>query len=171
MANAEHLGKLELVEVWNAYREANWELRPDLHEADLHERYLYGANLRKADLIGANLYRADLREADLRKADLCGADLRRAKPGCAKPEVKPSEADFYGANLCKANLYGADLREANLTGANLCGADLRKTDLPRLISQPPSLLDANSMMQISPGAGCMAPRSGIHPWRALLRGI
>ncbi len=51
MANAEHIDILkEGVERWNAWREENKEVWPDLREAKLN-----GANLARADLSEANL--------------------------------------------------------------------------------------------------------------------
>jgi hypothetical protein len=96
MANEKHL-KLQGVRAWNAWREANPGVEPDLR----------GANLRDADLRGANLRDADLRGANLRDADLRGAVLG-------------------GAALNGANLSGAVLIGANLNGANLIGAVLKK---------------------------------------------
>ncbi len=81
MANPEHLAKLkEGVEAWNAWRDENPDVMPDLVEtnlsgADLFEANLSGANLSVADLTGANLSLADLSVADLTGADLSGADL------------------------------------------------------------------------------------------------
>jgi hypothetical protein len=90
MANEEHVAKLrQSVDVWNAWREENRGIRPDLNEADLT----------KADLSGAKLYEAGLNEAELTKAFLIGADLT-------------------GANLHEANLHEAILHEANLSGAD-----------------------------------------------------
>ncbi len=71
MANPEHVAKLkEGVEVWNAWRKAHPQERPDLREANLR-----GADLEGADLEGADLEGADLSGADLSGADLSGASL------------------------------------------------------------------------------------------------
>ena len=106
MANDEHLALLrDDVEVWNAWREENPEIKPNLllanlDEADLRRANLSGANLNEANLSEANLLGANLHEADLDCADLSGVDLREA-------------------NLTGALLGRADLRRANLGGANL----------------------------------------------------
>jgi uncharacterized protein YjbI with pentapeptide repeats len=51
MANDEHVALLKQgVEAWNAWREENRNIRPDLSEANLSR-----ANLRKADLSGRAL--------------------------------------------------------------------------------------------------------------------
>jgi hypothetical protein len=112
MSNEEHVRRLldEGVEAWNAWREAEPKVRPDLRAANLR-----GANLRDADLIGADLRDADLRDADLSGAGLIGADL--------------SGADLRGADLRGAEFRGADLRDADLSGAGLRDADLRDADL------------------------------------------
>src|SRR5262249_34255364 len=90
MANEAHVAILKKgVAAWNAWRDENTNIRPDLYRADLREASLISADLFGADLFGANLLKANLRGADLRAADL-GADLR-----------------------------GADLREASLISANL----------------------------------------------------
>lgn len=69
MANPEHIGILEQgLDVWNAWRKENPNVRPNL----------YRANLRGADLRGADLEEVILNEADLRRAILKGANLKRA---------------------------------------------------------------------------------------------
>jgi uncharacterized protein YjbI with pentapeptide repeats len=65
MANDDHTAQLMRgVPAWNAWRDENPDIRPDLNGADLSQ---------------ANLSEADLRGADLRGADLSGANL--AHPG------------------------------------------------------------------------------------------
>jgi hypothetical protein len=101
MANEEQLAILRQgVEAWNAWREKNPTLAPDLTDANLA-----GANLRWADLTWTSL-----RAADLSQADLTGANL--------------SQANLNGANLGGAKLGGANLSQADLTGANLSGATM-----------------------------------------------
>ena len=89
MANEEHLARLkEGVADWNAWRQDNPDVRPDLREAVLYravlrEAVLTGANLagaalRRANLIGANLQQAVLTQAGLPRADLTGANLQHA---------------------------------------------------------------------------------------------
>jgi hypothetical protein len=79
MANEEHVALLrQAVEVWNAWREENRDVRPDLRRANLRGANLRGANLRRANLRGANLRGANLRGANLRGANLRGANLRGA---------------------------------------------------------------------------------------------
>ena len=94
MANEEHLAKLrEGVEDWNAWREANPEVRPDLRAVILNA----------AKLTKANLFEADLREADLRGADLRRADLRETalrEPGRDRCRaVVPGQVAQRGADL------------------------------------------------------------------------
>jgi TIR domain/Pentapeptide repeats (8 copies) len=101
MANPEHLQILQQgVAAWNAWRDQNRDIRPDLA----------AANLRGADLKGASLFRADLDMATLDLANLHRAILR--------------EATLVQADLVRANLREVDLVRANLTGANLTGANL-----------------------------------------------
>jgi uncharacterized protein YjbI with pentapeptide repeats len=111
MAKDEQVALLKKgVDAWNAWRDENANIRPDLRKVNLSR-----ANLRKSDLSEANFSWADLGEADLREANLIGANLRKA--------------DLRKANLFKANLGGTHLREADLREANVVGANLRKTDL------------------------------------------
>jgi uncharacterized protein YjbI with pentapeptide repeats len=138
MANDEHVAMLKKgVEAWNAWRDENPDIDPDLFEADLNGTNLRGANLSRANLRGANLRganlsgrthmernlkagnlsRVGLSETDLMDADLSGADL--------------SGADLGGADLRFTNLSRAGLSETNLMEADVCGVDLSGADLTR----------------------------------------
>jgi uncharacterized protein YjbI with pentapeptide repeats len=113
---------LKSVEEWNAAREANPDLRPDLCCAQLK-----GANLKGANLDWANLSEADLIEADLSNASLSEADLHKAFLW---------DANLSGANLSKSNLIyarlsGADLSSSNLFSANLSFAELDNANLSK----------------------------------------
>ena len=56
MANDEHVARLKQgVAAWNAWRDENAKLRPDLSNADLKKACLPGANLSRAGLSHANL--------------------------------------------------------------------------------------------------------------------
>ena len=113
MANPEHLAKIrKAVAAWNAWREANPKVNPDLRGARLMPN---GALLRGVNLIRANLSQALLSGAYLMRANLIGADLSGANLRGAL---------FSGANLSAALLGGANLSAALLGGANLSGADL-----------------------------------------------
>lgn len=111
MANQEHLNILKQgVEFWNAWRQENPEIQPDLSRADLQ-----GADLKYVDFRDTNLQEARCDEADFDKARM-------------------DRARLYLANLRRANLYrticiGADMREAILRGADLVRADLSDADL------------------------------------------
>ena len=73
MANDEHVAILKKgVEAWNAWRDENPDIRPDLRGANLREANLSRANLAGADLSRANLFWACLNHADLTGADLTG---------------------------------------------------------------------------------------------------
>jgi len=150
MANDDHVALLKQgVAAWNAWRLANYDVYPDLIEADFRGANLPYANLRgakllRADLSGANLRRADLRRADLNRADLSEANLLRADLSEANLpyanlrgadlrgallDEADLRGDFRGANLIKARLSRADLRGADLSEANLRGAALFRSDL------------------------------------------
>jgi hypothetical protein len=138
MANDEHVALLKQgVAAWNAWRDENPNIRPDLGGASLSEANLsgvdsttydlrgaVGANLSDAILSGADLTKADLRGADLTKADLRGADLSGARL---------HKSNFFGADLTKAVLRravgAADFSVANLSGADLSGANFQQAYL------------------------------------------
>lgn len=109
---------------WNAWREENPDIRPDLSRADLR-----GADLSKTDLSGTNLERADLSDAILSSAGLDLANLRWAN--LYRTDLEG--ADLSGAILAGAYLTGTDLSDATLSRANLGGADLRRANLYRVI--------------------------------------
>jgi len=146
MANDEHVAMLKKgVDAWNAWRDENPNIRPDLFRAYIERASLSGANLSGASLGHASLYTArlsganlseanlsgaDLGEADLTLADLTGANLYTAHlAGANLSGARLSRADLGGARLIKANLYGAHLSGANLWGATLLDADLTGADL------------------------------------------
>ena len=126
MANDEHVALLKQgVAAWNAWRDENPDIRPDLSGADLS-----GADLSEADLSGADLSGANLSGADLSGANLSGANLI---------EANLSEANLSGANLSGANLGGANLSEADLSErpreANLSRRPQRRTSAGRTSSR------------------------------------
>jgi len=113
------------VDAWNAWRDKNQTLNPDLSNADLGgaqlgRAYLVGANLSEANLHGARLNRANLHGAHLHGAYLVGANLS----GANLDGADLSGAYLVGANLSGANLSGANLAIATLVDTNLTGADL-----------------------------------------------
>ena len=65
MSNLEHVKILKQgVEVWNAWREENQDIRPDLSEEDFCR-----VNLSSANLSVATLFRANFQEVDFTNAD------------------------------------------------------------------------------------------------------
>jgi uncharacterized protein YjbI with pentapeptide repeats len=150
MANDEHGALLKQgVAAWNAWRKENWNVVPDLSEANLSGANLSGANLRRANLSRANLSRANLSGANLGWAHLSGADLRGARlmfefaRAANLSYANLIRADLSRANLSRAHLSGAklsmailseaNLRQANLSRANLSGANLREANLERAV--------------------------------------
>jgi pentapeptide repeat protein len=130
MANDEHVALLKQgVAAWNAWRDKNPDIRPDLSGADLSKANLSGANLSGADLSFADLYAANLCAAFLSKANLSGANL--------------SGAYLFAANLSGANLGAANLFAANLSGANLGAANLGGVDLQFATLVEADLTDAD----------------------------
>jgi uncharacterized protein YjbI with pentapeptide repeats len=65
------------VTAWNAWREKNRDIRPDLSEADLGKGNLARENFVGERFAGANLVGANLREADLRGTKFGAANLHR----------------------------------------------------------------------------------------------
>lgn len=145
MADPDHLKKLrEGVDAWNAWREGNPTIKPDLSGPNLTTRMIsedfFGVNLSGANLVGAVLTGALLIKADLSGANLSGAYLSAAILGSSgHRRTDLSDANLSGANLngailvwailVGADLSGADLRDANLMSADLTGAILTRTHL------------------------------------------
>jgi uncharacterized protein YjbI with pentapeptide repeats len=128
MANPDHIAQLmKGVTAWNAWREENPRIDPDLSHGNLSDANLSKANLRKADLSGAMLNGAQLSEADLSDADLSLAILTGANLG----QANLFHANLLQAILMGANVSGANLRGAELFAAQLMGADLSEADLSR----------------------------------------
>src|SRR2546428_571308 len=76
MANDEHVALLKKgVAAWNAWRDENPDIRPDLNGANLSAVDLSGANLSGENLQGANLYAAHLLDTDFTGADLTGCRI------------------------------------------------------------------------------------------------
>ena len=156
MPNPAHLDKLcEGPKAWNAWREDNPHVVPDLteikltlnqrqlgpatggpidlHSADLEHASLPYATLTRADLEGARLVGVDLTHARLDGANLAGADLT---------EAILDQADMTGAKLDQAVLFGADLSNTrNLTISQLEAAfGDASTRLPGNLMPPDSWL-------------------------------
>jgi uncharacterized protein YjbI with pentapeptide repeats len=141
MADPDHLNKLRQgVDAWNAWRQREPLIRPDLSGADLTRANLSEANLSQADLTkadlreatvsGANLAKADLTRANLRGTDLQHVDLSHAfLIEAILIDAMLSEADLRGSYLNKADLTWAYLTWANLSAANLSGAYLSWANL------------------------------------------
>jgi hypothetical protein len=134
--NEDHLKILQQgVAAWNAWRQKEYSVKPDLRGAKLRSKKLSRANLSRANLSGAELVDARLTYANLIRANLSGANLGRAELGRAKltdatlDEANVTWAFLSGAELVNATLRGAKLSGATLTRVNLSGADLSGADL------------------------------------------
>ena len=169
MANPAHLEKLcQGPKAWNAWREANPNVVPDLSEIqlslnqrqlgpsnggpiDLHAVNLEGAVLRYATLSAADLQGARLNAADLMHARLDGANLM----GADLTDALLDQADLGGAGLDQAVLFGADLTNVrNLSAAQLEPAygDV-STRLPSNLQPPQSWLPATSAENLDEYSG------------------
>lgn len=133
MAKTRHLEHiLRGREAWNAWRQTEPKLEPDLSGADLGGANLSLANLSRTDLadaqlLGANLAGANLGGANFTRANLKGANLSAVTTAVAAAEF--SGANLSEADLSAANLYGAKLGRANLSRATLSGARLGAAQL------------------------------------------
>ena len=149
MANPEHEEILRRgMEEWNAWRQANPNVRPDLSGADLSKlrlslayfdqvstaranfdntdfsgANLYGVFAREAIFDGATLTKASLGSSNLIDATIRNADLREA--GMIGALLR--KTDLRGSDLTDAELSKADLFEANLSGATLAGVNFKET--------------------------------------------
>ena len=78
MANPDHQNMLRQgVDAWNAWREREPSITPNLSGANLSDADLSEANLVEANLVGAKLSEAVLRDANLHKAAPTGSSSRR----------------------------------------------------------------------------------------------
>jgi uncharacterized protein YjbI with pentapeptide repeats len=126
MPNEEHVALLKKgVDAWNAWRDGNRNIDPDLSRADLSKAELVDAHLGGANLGGANFSEADLTRANLARVYLCEANLVWANLGGAYL----GGANLSGADLRHANLGDANFSHANLSGAKLGGALLHAADI------------------------------------------
>ena len=124
MANDEHVAMLRKgVDAWNAWRDENPNVFPDLSRENLTNAHLPRANLFGATLIEANLTGADLSRARLIFANLIGAKL----PGANLSGADLILTNLSDANLTDAILIGTILFRAKLTDANLTEARLHRT--------------------------------------------
>jgi uncharacterized protein YjbI with pentapeptide repeats len=186
MANDEHVALLKQgVAAWNAWRDENPDIRPDLSGADLHDRDLRNANLSNAclidtDLSGALLSHAhfigaecssetDLSQARLVYADLSGVNLNRTslfEANLNRAILKGTqliEADFSYADLLGADLSGAFLSGARLLGTRLVNADLSGADLKGANLEAATLVGADLT-----GADLTGSRVyGVSAWRVI----
>ena len=145
---------------WNAWRQQDPNVQPDLSNSDLkgvdlagmdlHNALISLSNLKKADLSGANLKNANLAGSNLEEVNMAGATLEEANLAGAyllRANFSGSNlkrANFAGAGLVgKVNLAGADLSDANLAGCRLVGARLSGANMSRTILAGADLRDAD----------------------------
>src|SRR5258708_6580573 len=120
MANDEHVAMLKKgVDAWNAWRDENPAIGPDLRQANLSQANLSQANLSQANLSGADLSEANLGEVKLSYANLGGANL--------------TGASLQGAQLIKTDLTGADLTRCRVYGVSAWGLKLERTKQQNLV--------------------------------------
>jgi hypothetical protein len=114
MANDDHIAQLmKGVDAWNAWRDENPDILPDLSEANLS-----GANLGRADLIGA-----DFAGANLKGANLSGAVLQAATL---------VNTDLTGADLTGCRIYGVSAWALKLEGTKQQNLIITPRDEPEI---------------------------------------
>jgi len=169
MANDEHVDLLKQgPEVWNAWRQAHPEVRPDLRQADLRgavlsvapisweqyertnyrdldrleeyfsDEYQVSVTFSKQQLEGVDLRDADLSDADLRGSVLIGARLRKATLRGAR--IGGGQGSPLASTFWPSSLLKLE-PSAKIVRADFCGADLRGAHLrgADLRGQPKSL--------------------------------
>ena len=106
MADKDHLKLLASgAEDWNAWRDENPSLRPDLSVADLTAKKFSGFNLKQADLAWGDLREARCECTDLSGADLADANLRKGTfrashfNACKMKKAYMAESDFFAQTL------------------------------------------------------------------------
>jgi uncharacterized protein YjbI with pentapeptide repeats len=131
MANEAHLARLKKgVVAWNQWYETNYDITPNLTEANLAGVHLIGANLAEVILTRAILTMADLTGTKFSGTDLAGANLTRARlTGADLARAHLTRANLTRADLTRAYLIEANLAEANFTGAYFFTAHFSKTNL------------------------------------------
>ncbi|MGF1454954.1 MAG: pentapeptide repeat-containing protein [Alphaproteobacteria bacterium] len=127
MANPNHVEILHKgVAAWNAWRQENPDIIPDLNHVDFHR-----------ELIDNPMFTVPQNEIDLRNRRfnlpewttmdvmLTGIDFSRTNLWGARLH----HCRFARANLFEADLWGADLTGADLWGTDLTGAVMRQTNI------------------------------------------
>jgi uncharacterized protein YjbI with pentapeptide repeats len=188
MADEEHLAVLRQgVWAWNAWRQANPGLRPNLSGANLDGAELSQAKLQWTNLYGASLQGTVLNDVELIRAELTaanasGAQFKRADfRGALFTSPHSESARTFGANLSSADLTGANLTKVDLTGVNLAKASLRGALLTGSNIEQADLRDADlcganlsgvvfdgTLLQGANLRGCMV--AGCTVWNSQLDG-
>jgi TIR domain/Pentapeptide repeats (8 copies) len=162
MANDEHVEMLKKgVDAWNAWRDENPNVLPDLSGESLLKANLSGANLQNADLSFGTLVEANLRGANLKWANLFWADLRGANLQRAELNGTDLSGDLSGADLSGADLTKADLGGAKLSGADLSGTKLHKANLTAAILDGANLAGATLFGTIFGGPSSLIKVQGL----------
>lgn len=118
MANRKHLEILiQGVSSWNSWRQENYNILPDLANADISGLVLDNINFMDVDLRSSNLANCSLNNADFM--------------GCILNESNLSHAIAKNTNFSACNLVGSDCRNCDFTGSRFIEATLIKTDFSK----------------------------------------
>ena len=136
MANEEHLKILKQgIVVWNQWRDENFDVLPDLRQANLSSMNLDEVNFNKVNLNttildDTNFHRANLRSAKLNGSSLCKANLTKADlNGASLRGTIAKEANLTKSNLANTSFTGTDLYAADFTLAHLTETIFSNVDL------------------------------------------
>jgi uncharacterized protein YjbI with pentapeptide repeats len=136
MAQHEHIALLQgPSQQWNAWRNANPDLLPDLREAKLVGIVLHDLDLHSALLQGADVSGARFSAVNLKDANLTGIRAWRIQVVASVfDRAILRQADFYNAVLRETSVKYAQCQEAIFLGAEFEdmqfeGADLSDADM------------------------------------------
>lgn len=157
MANNEHLDILKQgVRIWNQWRQAHYDVQPDLSGSDLtsvEHRNLGEADLRfsvldDAKMSGVSLFRANLYAASLAGTELVGANLGDAVlTDAVVYKANLRDASFYFTNLTRTYLVEADFQSAIFAGTVLVETQLTNArNLNTCIHEGRSYIDYNTLL-------------------------
>jgi uncharacterized protein YjbI with pentapeptide repeats len=147
-------------DVWNQWRQENPEIIPNLSEAPLANKNLWGynfanANLSYSDLTNANLAWSVLTDANLASARVINANL--------------ASSDLTGANLIDARMTDANLANARMTGADMKGTKTTRMKTAHVDLTSTDGLTTEQIFQAKIGDGVILPEGVELPGSTVVR--
>jgi len=117
------------VDVWNAWRTEQPEIRPDLSFAKIDGPVFFRVDFRGANLEHSDLSRVTIVDSDLSNANLGGAELRRT----VLNDSRVRTVNVINADLHRADFTGTDFAESNFAGSSFEGTRLVRADFERAV--------------------------------------